>query len=89
MEEAKKLLGSVAISQKIIEEVQAQVKDIGGFKKKILGCGVCIPSGGSGNCFNLLPGSDRDYFDQRNRNHERARVPAASGASLLSGIDHQ
>ena len=35
MEEAKKLLGSVTISPKIIEEVEAQVKDIGGFKKKI------------------------------------------------------
>ena len=35
MEETKKLLGSVAISPKIIEEVKAQVKDIGGFKKKI------------------------------------------------------
>src|SRR3989344_828937 len=35
MEEAKKLLGAVAISPKVIEEVEAQVKDIGGFKKKI------------------------------------------------------
>jgi type IV pilus assembly protein PilB len=35
MEEAKKLLGSVTVSPKIIEEVEAQVKDIGGFKKKI------------------------------------------------------
>ncbi len=35
MEENKKLLGSVTISPKIIEEVKAQVKDIGGFKKKI------------------------------------------------------
>jgi len=35
MEETKKLLGSVTISPKIIEEVDAQVKDIGGFKKKI------------------------------------------------------
>jgi len=35
MEEAKKLLGSVAISPKVIEEVVAQIKDIAGFKKKI------------------------------------------------------
>ena len=35
MQEAKKLLGSVTISPKIIEEVEAQIKDIGGFKKKI------------------------------------------------------
>jgi len=35
MEEVKKLLGSVAISPKIIEEVEAQVKDIEGFKNKI------------------------------------------------------
>jgi type II secretory ATPase GspE/PulE/Tfp pilus assembly ATPase PilB-like protein len=35
MEEAKKLLGSVTVSPKIIEEVEAQVKDIEGFKKKI------------------------------------------------------
>ncbi|MGA2417980.1 MAG: GspE/PulE family protein [Candidatus Staskawiczbacteria bacterium] len=35
MEENKKLLGAVAISPKIIGEVQAQVKDISGFKKKI------------------------------------------------------
>jgi len=35
MEEAKKLLGSVAISPKIIGEVEIQVKDIEGFKKKI------------------------------------------------------
>jgi type II secretory ATPase GspE/PulE/Tfp pilus assembly ATPase PilB-like protein len=35
MEETKKLLGSVAISPKVIEECQKDVKDIGGFKKKI------------------------------------------------------
>src|SRR3989344_2351126 len=35
MEEAKKLLGSVAVSPKIIEETDTQVKDIAGFKKKI------------------------------------------------------
>jgi type II secretory ATPase GspE/PulE/Tfp pilus assembly ATPase PilB-like protein len=35
MEETKKLLGSVTISPKIIEEVEAQVKDIEGYKKKI------------------------------------------------------
>ena len=35
MDEAKKLLGSVTISPKIIEEIKAQVKDIGGFKSKI------------------------------------------------------
>ena len=35
MEEAKKLLGSVAVSPEIIEEIEAQVKDIEGFKKKI------------------------------------------------------
>ena len=35
MEDAKKLLGSVAISQKIIGEVEADVKDINGFKAKI------------------------------------------------------
>ncbi len=35
MEETKKLLGSVTISQKVIEEVEAQVKDINGFKNKI------------------------------------------------------
>jgi len=35
MEETKKLLGSVTVSPKIIEEVEAQVKDIEGFKKKI------------------------------------------------------
>jgi len=35
MEDAKKLLGSVAISPKIIEEVKAGVKDISGYKKKI------------------------------------------------------
>jgi type II secretory ATPase GspE/PulE/Tfp pilus assembly ATPase PilB-like protein len=35
MEEAKKLLGSVTISPKIIGEVNAEVKDIAGFKKKI------------------------------------------------------
>ena len=35
MEEAKKLLGSVAISSKIIGEIDAQVKDITGFKNKI------------------------------------------------------
>ena len=35
MEEAKKLLGAVTISPKIIAEVEAEVKDIGEFKKKI------------------------------------------------------
>jgi len=35
MEETKRLLGSVEISPKIIEETEAQVKNIGGFKKKI------------------------------------------------------
>ena len=35
MEEQKKLLGIVTISPKIISEVDAEVKDIGGFKKKI------------------------------------------------------
>ncbi len=35
MVDTKKLLGSVSISPKIIEEVKSQVKDIGGFKKKI------------------------------------------------------
>jgi type II secretory ATPase GspE/PulE/Tfp pilus assembly ATPase PilB-like protein len=35
MEETKKLLGSVTISPKIVEEVTGQVKDIEGFKKKI------------------------------------------------------
>lgn len=35
MEEQKKLLGTVTISPKILEEVKSQVKDIGGFKKKI------------------------------------------------------
>jgi type II secretory ATPase GspE/PulE/Tfp pilus assembly ATPase PilB-like protein len=35
MDEAKKLLGSVAISQKIIDEIEKEVKDVGGFKKKI------------------------------------------------------
>jgi len=35
MEETKKLLGAVTISPKIIDEVEAQVKDTGGFKKKI------------------------------------------------------
>ena len=35
MEEKQKLLGAVSISPKIIEEVEQQVKDIGGFKKKI------------------------------------------------------
>ncbi|MEK6897522.1 MAG: GspE/PulE family protein, partial [Nanoarchaeota archaeon] len=35
MEETKKLLGSISVSPKIIEEVTAQVKDITGFKKKI------------------------------------------------------
>jgi len=35
MEEQKKLLGIVTISPKIIAEVESQVKDIGGFKKKI------------------------------------------------------
>ena len=35
MEEIKKLLGSVTVSQKVIEETEAEVKDISGFKKKI------------------------------------------------------
>jgi len=35
MDETKKLLGSVTISPKIIEEIKGEVKDIGGFKKKI------------------------------------------------------
>jgi len=35
MEEQNKLLGAVEISPKIIEEINAQVKDISGFKKKI------------------------------------------------------
>ena len=35
MQETKKLLGLVVISPKIIEEVEAQVKDIGGYKNKI------------------------------------------------------
>lgn len=35
MEETKKLLGSVSVSPKIIEETDAEVKDIGGLKKKI------------------------------------------------------
>lgn len=35
MEETKKLLGSVTISSKIIEEVKKDVKNIGGYKKKI------------------------------------------------------
>jgi len=35
MEETKKLLGSVTVSPKIIEETDAQVKDIGGLKKII------------------------------------------------------
>lgn len=35
MEEAKKILGSVAISQKVIDEINAEVKDISGLKKKI------------------------------------------------------
>ncbi|MFH1968508.1 MAG: GspE/PulE family protein [bacterium] len=35
MEETKKLLGSVIISLKIVEEVQRDIKDIAGFKKKI------------------------------------------------------
>lgn len=35
MEEAKKLLGAVAISPKIMGEVAKEVKDIAGFKKKI------------------------------------------------------
>jgi len=34
-DETKKLLGSVTISPKIMEEVETQVKDISGFKKKI------------------------------------------------------
>lgn len=35
MEESKKLLGSVSISPKIIEEIKTNVKDIGIYKKKI------------------------------------------------------
>jgi type II secretory ATPase GspE/PulE/Tfp pilus assembly ATPase PilB-like protein len=35
MDEAKKILGSVSISQEVIEEVKKDVKDIAGFKKKI------------------------------------------------------
>ncbi|MFA6190486.1 MAG: GspE/PulE family protein [Candidatus Staskawiczbacteria bacterium] len=35
MADNKKLLGLVTISPKIIEEIKSQVKDIGGFKKKI------------------------------------------------------
>ncbi len=35
MDEEKKLLGSVSISPKVIEEVAKEVKDIAGFKKKI------------------------------------------------------
>jgi len=35
VEETKKLLGSVSISPKTIEEVEKEVKDIGGFKKKV------------------------------------------------------
>ena len=35
MEENKKLLGSVSISQEIITQVEKEVKDIDGFKKKI------------------------------------------------------
>jgi len=35
MEESKRLLGAVSISQKIIDDVKKDVKDIGGFKKKI------------------------------------------------------
>ena len=35
MEEAKKLLGSVSISPKVIDEVKKEVKDISGYKKKI------------------------------------------------------
>jgi len=35
MDEERKLLGSVSISPKIIEEIKSQVKDISGFKKKI------------------------------------------------------
>ncbi|MEI7424837.1 MAG: GspE/PulE family protein [Candidatus Staskawiczbacteria bacterium] len=35
MDDAKKLLGSVTISPKITQEVETQIKDIGGFKKKI------------------------------------------------------
>ena len=35
MDDAKKLLGSVEIYQKIIDEVKKDVKDISGFKKKI------------------------------------------------------
>jgi len=35
MEETKKLLGSVTISPKIMDEVKADVKDIGGLKNKI------------------------------------------------------
>jgi len=35
MEEIKKLLGAIAVSKKIIEEVDSQIKDVKGFKKKI------------------------------------------------------
>jgi len=35
MDDIKKLLGSVTISPKIMEEVETQIKDIEGFKKKI------------------------------------------------------
>jgi len=35
MEDTKRLLGSVTISQKMVEEIETQVKDIEGFKKKI------------------------------------------------------
>jgi type II secretory ATPase GspE/PulE/Tfp pilus assembly ATPase PilB-like protein len=35
MDEAKKLLGAVSISPKIIEEIKSDVKDISSFKKKI------------------------------------------------------
>jgi len=35
MEDAKKLLGAVAISPKIIDEIKKDVKDVAGFKKKI------------------------------------------------------
>ncbi len=35
MEETKRLLGSVAISPKIIEETKKEIKDISGYKKKI------------------------------------------------------
>jgi len=35
MDETKKLLGSITVSPKVIEEIETQVKDIGAYKKKI------------------------------------------------------